>query len=54
MNNEDKKYLKTAEKTRPSLEVFSGMVQILKNEQEKVNKLLDLVNNTLLENCKVA
>jgi hypothetical protein len=52
MNNEDKKYLKSAEKMRPSLEVFNRMVQILTQTQEKANQLLNIANISLLETSK--
>jgi hypothetical protein len=52
MDNEDRKYLRAIEKARPGIEVFARMVQILKNEQRKVNELLTLVDTTLLESCK--
>lgn len=40
MNEEDRKYLRSAKKMRPSLEVFKKMVEILKNVQEQTNQLL--------------
>lgn len=49
MNDEDRKYLRSAEKARPSLEVFQGMVQILSNTHERIDRLMDAINNSLLE-----
>lgn len=40
MSEEDRKYLRSVGKMRPSLEVFKKMVQILANVQEKTNQLL--------------
>lgn len=45
MNEEDKKYLRSVKKIRPSLEVFEKMVQILANIQSKTDQLLQ---NSLL------
>lgn len=53
MNNEDKKYLRATEKTRPSLEVFSKMVEILKAEDEKICQLYTDIDNYLLNNFKI-
>lgn len=52
MNEEDKKYLRSAEKMRPSFEVFERMVQILTSTQEKTNQLLTIANTSLLETSK--
>jgi len=52
MNIEDRKYLKMLSKRRPGLEVFEGMVQILKKLQEKTDELMDKLNNTLLQASK--
>lgn len=40
MSDEDKKYLKSIKKVRPSLEVFEKMVEILKETQKKTDQLL--------------
>ena len=45
MSDEDRKYLRSIKKMRPSLEVFKKMVEILKNVQEQTNQLLQ---NSLL------
>jgi len=40
MNEEDRKYLRSVKKLRPSLEVFKRMVQILKGVQQKTDQML--------------
>ena len=45
MSEEDRKYLRSVKKLRPSFEVFEKMVQILKNVQEQTDQLL---KNSLL------
>jgi hypothetical protein len=52
MNDEDRKYLRLAEKMRPGIEIFEKMVQILKSEHKEINILLATLNNTLLETHK--
>lgn len=52
MNADDKKYLKSVEKARPSSEVFSGMVRILKDMHKKTDELLNKVNDSLLKTSK--
>lgn len=45
MNGEDKKYLRSVKKIRPSFEIFERMVQILTQVQAKTDQLLQ---NSLL------
>jgi len=52
MNDEDRKYLISVEKMRPSFEVFERMVQILTSEQEETDRLLYALNTSLLETSK--
>jgi hypothetical protein len=52
MNDEDRKYLRSIEKMWPSLEIFSKMVGILKNEQKQTDQLLAVADNNLLETYK--
>lgn len=52
MNDEARKYLRFLEKKRPSLEVFSSMVQILSQVQEKTDQLQNVLNASLLETYK--
>lgn len=40
MSEEDRKYLISVKKMRPSLEIFKKMVEILANVQEKTDQLL--------------
>lgn len=40
MSEEDRKYLRSVKKMRPSLEVFKKMVEILNNIQDQTNQLL--------------
>jgi hypothetical protein len=49
MNDEDRKYLRTLDRMRPSLEVFSRMVKILENEQKQTDQLLLAADTSLLE-----
>ena len=52
MNNEDRKYLRAILKTRPSFEVFSELVEILKAEQKKVDQLFTATDTFLLNSYK--
>lgn len=52
MNDEDRKYLKSVEKKRPSLEVFKRMVSILAQTQGKTDQLLTIADTSLLETFK--
>jgi hypothetical protein len=52
MNDEDRKYLKAAERMRPSFEIFNRMVKILVNEKEEVDQLMTKANVSLLETYK--
>jgi hypothetical protein len=49
MDNESKKYLKSIIKMRPSFEIFSKLVQILKDEQKRSDQLLTIADISLLE-----
>ena len=49
MNDEEKKYIRKIEKMRPGLEVFTRMVQILKIEQDKINKVSAVIDSYLLK-----
>lgn len=40
MGEEDRRYLRSVRKMRPSLEVFEKMVEILRDVQEKTDQLL--------------
>lgn len=42
MSEEDKKYLQSARKMRPSLEVFQNMVSILTKMQKRTDQLLNI------------
>jgi|WetSurMetagenome_2_1015567.scaffolds.fasta_scaffold1442732_2 hypothetical protein len=52
MNDEDRKYLERTEKVRPSSEIFNKMVQILKVEQEEIERLLTVADTHLLKTYK--
>lgn len=52
MNDEDRQYLESTEKMRPSFGIFERMVQILTNTQEEINQLLNIANAYLLETSK--
>jgi hypothetical protein len=52
MSDEDIKYLRSAERMRPSFEVFKRMVKILTGVQEKTDRLLNTINTSLLESFK--
>jgi hypothetical protein len=52
MNDEDRKYLEKTEKVRPSFEIFNRMVQMLKVEQEEINRLLTVADAHLLKTYK--
>ncbi len=52
MNDEDRKYLQSVRKMRPSLEIFSGMVRILENTHKHTDQLLNNLNKSLLETFK--
>jgi len=52
MNDEDKKYLRFERKARPSFEVFSRMVQILKSVHAKTDLLTNKVYDSLLKTSK--
>jgi len=52
MSEEDRKYLNSVKKMRPSSEVFGRMVQILTGAQKKTDQLLDTLNTSLLETFK--
>jgi hypothetical protein len=52
MNDEDRKYLERAEKARPSFEIFSKMVQMLKVEREEIDRLLTVADTHLLKTFK--
>jgi hypothetical protein len=54
MNNEDRKYLRSILKTRPSFEAFNKLVEILKVEQEKVDQLFTATDTFLLDSYKTA
>ena len=47
MSEEDRKYLRSVKKMRPSFEVFEKMVQILTSMQSKTDQLLQ--NSLLLK-----
>ncbi len=42
MSEEDRKYLRSAIKMRPSLEIFQKMVYILRKTREKTDQLLNI------------
>jgi len=52
MNNEDRKYLRYAQRLRPSLEVFGKMAKILTVELEQINRLLVVADTSLLKTFK--
>jgi hypothetical protein len=52
MNDEDRKYLREAERMRPSFEIFNKMVRILADEKEEVDQLMLKLNTSLLETYK--
>lgn len=52
MNNEDRKYLRSTERMRPSFRIFERMVKILESVQAKANQLLTAADKSLLETFK--
>lgn len=52
MNDEDKRYLRSARKIRPGFEVFNRMVQILSSVEKKTELLVDNANKFLLKTSK--
>jgi hypothetical protein len=52
MNDEDRKYLREAERMRPSFEVFSKMVRILVDEKDEIDQLMLRLDTSLLQTYK--
>jgi hypothetical protein len=54
MNNEDRKYLRTTERIGPSLEIFNKLVEILIDEQKRIDKLFTAADTFLIKTSKTS